>query len=219
MTLDLGNSIDEELNTRALAICDYLKHRPLAGMIDIIVGYSSVSVFYDPATCNRAAISGTLLEAWRETGETPPRHAPAPEAGRYLRIPVCYEGEYAPDLEGVAREKGLTPNEVIALHCSIAYRVYMIGFLPGFPYMGKIDPRIDMPRKTRPAPVIAGGVGIAGIQTGIYPLNSPGGWQIIGRTPVRLFDKDTDPPIHFRTGDRVEFYPVSITDFQTCKTL
>jgi inhibitor of KinA len=214
MTLDLGNSIDEELNTRALAICDYLKNSLFPGMIDIIVAYSSVSVFYDPASCNRADISRTLLEAWRQTGDIAP-----PEAGRYIRIPVCYEGEYAPDLEGVARGKGITRREVIDLHCSVAYRIYMIGFLPGFPYMGKIDPRIDTPRKARPAPVIAGGVGIAGIQTGIYPLNSPGGWQIIGRTPLRLFNKDADPPIRFRTGDRVEFYPVSITDFQTCKTL
>jgi inhibitor of KinA len=169
MTLDLGNCIDEELNTRALAICDYLKNRPFPGLIDIIVAYSSVSVFHDPASSNRAAISQTLLEAWRQTCEIAP-----PEAGRCIRVPVCYEGEYGPDLEGVAREKGLTPRDVIDLHCSIAYRIYMIGFLPGFPYMGKIDPRIDMPRKARPAPVIAGGVGIAGMQTGIYPLNSSG---------------------------------------------
>ena len=212
MTLDLGNCIDEKLNARALAICDNLRDHPLPGMIDIIVAYSSVSVFYDPASCGRKAISQTLLEAWRQTDG-----ATARETGRAFRIPVCYEGEYAPDLEGVAREKGLSPREVIDLHCSIAYRIYMIGFLPGFPYMGKIDPRLETARKTRPTPVAAGSVGIAGMQTGIYPLNSPGGWQIIGRTPVRLFDRESDPPIHLRTGDRVEFYPVSILEFQTSK--
>ena len=132
-----------------------------------------------------------------------------PSDGREVPIPVCYEGEYAPDLEAVARQKGLSPGEVIDLHCSIEYRIYMIGFLPGFPYMGKIDPRIEIPRKMRPVPVIAGGVGIAGMQTGIYPLNSPGGWQIIGRTPLHLFNRHADPPVALLTGDRVRFYPVS----------
>jgi inhibitor of KinA len=89
----------------------------------------------------------------------------------------------------------------------------MIGFLPGFPYLGKVDPRLEVPRKIRPVPVIAGGVGIAGLQTGIYSLNSPGGWQIIGRTPIRLFDRDADPPVLLRTGDRIRFYPVSSADF------
>jgi inhibitor of KinA len=219
LTLDLGNCIDEQLNTRALAICDWLGAHPLDGIIDRIVAYSSVSVFYDPTQVyDRTALSEWLLEAWRHTATAPPssdrREVPLP--GReVVPIPVCYEGEYAPDLEAVAREKGLLPGEVIDLHCSVEYRIYMIGFLPGFPYMGKIDPRIEIPRKMRPVPVIAGGVGIAGSQTGIYPLNSPGGWQIIGRTPLRLFSLHTDPPILLRAGDRVRFYPVSTAEFLT----
>jgi inhibitor of KinA len=148
------------------------------------------------------------MEGWRQTTATPPQ-----SEGRDIRIPVCYEGEYAPDLEAVARDKGLSRKEVIDLHCSIPYRIYMIGFLPGFPYLGKIDPRLEIPRKVRPVPVIAGGVGIAGLQTGIYPQNSPGGWQIIGRTPIRLFDREADPPVMLLTGDQVVFYPVSTADF------
>jgi inhibitor of KinA len=127
---------------------------------------------------------------------------------------VCYEGAYAPDLEDVARQQGLSVREVIELHCAGVYRVYMIGFLPGFPYLGAVDQRLEVPRKPRPVPVAAGGVGIAGKQTGIYPLNSPGGWSIIGRTPVRLFDSQTDPPVRLQTGDRVEFYPIPTEEFR-----
>ncbi|HLX65523.1 MAG TPA: carboxyltransferase domain-containing protein, partial [Puia sp.] len=104
-------------------------------------------------------------------------------------------------------------------HCFPEYRIYMIGFLPGFPYMGKTDHRLKVRRKMRPVPVIAGGVGIAGTQTGIYPFNSPGGWQIIGRTPVHLFDRNTDPPILLRTGDRVRFNPVSTAEFRSFSLL
>ena len=205
----MGNCIDEQLNTRALAIYDWLGVHRFEGIIDRIAAYSSVSVFFDPTLVDdRTAISEWLLEAWRQTAAI----SVEPER-REVRIPVCYEGEYAPDLEAVARQKGLSSREVIALHCSIPYRIYMIGFLPGFPYLGKVDPRLEVPRKIRPVPVIAGGVGIAGLQTGIYSLNSPGGWQIIGRTPIRLFDRDADPPVLLRTGDRIRFYPVSSADF------
>jgi inhibitor of KinA len=209
MTLDLGNCIDQQLNSRMLAIYDWLGEHPLKGIIDRIVAYSSVSVFYDPtATYDRTAVTEWLLEAWQRTDNPPDR-----TDGREVRIPVCYEGEYAPDLGEVARQKGLSPAELIDIHSSPEYRIYMIGFLPGFPYMGKVDPRLDVPRKIRPVPVIAGGVGIAGLQTGVYPFNSPGGWQIIGRTPLRLFDRFTCPPILLRTGDRVRFYPVSAAEF------
>jgi inhibitor of KinA len=210
LTLDLGNYIDEQLNTRVLAIDNWLGGHLIPGVIDRIVAYSSVSVFFDPTRVwDRAAISDWLMEGWRQTAVTASR-----TDSRTFRLPVCYEGEYAPDLEGVARHKGLAVEELIALHCSVDYLIYMIGFLPGFPYMGKIDPRLEIPRKPRPVPVLAGSVGIAGMQTGVYPLNSPGGWQIIGRTPMRLFDRDADPPVVLRTGDRVRFYPVSITEFR-----
>ena len=209
LTLDLGNCIDEQLNTQALAIYEWLGVHPMEGIIDRLVAYSSVTVFYDPTQIyDRTSISEWLLQAWQDTIATPRR----PD-GRLVQIPVCYEKEYAPDLEAVAREKGLSPAEVIDIHCSVDYLIYMIGFLPGFPYMGKIDPRLETSRKMRPVPVLAGGVGIAGMQTGIYPLNSPGGWQIIGSTPVRLFDRNTDPPILLYTGDRVRFYPVSAAEF------
>jgi inhibitor of KinA len=213
ITIDLGNCIDEQLNRRALALFDWLQVRRFPGIIDIIVAYSSVSVFYDlPEIQHTTFLRDWLQKAWDETEGIEGSNGLLRE-GRLLRIPVCYEREYAPDLEWVARQKELSCEELVALHSSGTYRVYMVGFLPGFPYMGKIADRLEIVRKDRPVPVIAGGVGIAGMQTGIYQLNSPGGWQIIGRTPVRLFDRHKDVPVLMRTGDSVQFYPVAKSEF------
>lgn len=217
ITIDLGNCIDEQLNRRALALYDWLQSRRFPGIKDIIVAYSSVSVFYDlPEIQHSDFLRDWLRKAWEETEWVGGSDGLPPE-GRLLRVPVCYEREYAPDLEWVARQKGLSCDELVALHCSATYRVYMVGFLPGFPYMGKIADRLEVARKDRPVPVLAGGVGIAGMQTGIYPLNSPGGWQIIGRTPVKLFDRHKDVPVLMRAGDLVRFYPVAKSDFQDWK--
>jgi inhibitor of KinA len=230
ITIDLGNSIDEQLNRQALAIHDWLQAHRFPGLVDIIIAYSSVSVLYDPAivraskaNCPGGAygwLRGLLEQAGKERtreGAADTRSASSVVGnavkGHSFRIPVCYGGEYGPDLEWVARQKELPAEGVIRIHHSCSYRIYMVGFLPGFPYMGKIDSRLEVPRKDRPVPVMGGGVGIAGIQTGIYPLSSPGGWQIIGRTPMRLFDWQTDPPIRFQCGDDVAFYPISREEF------
>jgi inhibitor of KinA len=223
ITIDLGNSIDEQLNREALAIHDWLQAHRFSGLVDIIIAYSSVSVFYDPAVVRVSKgghpngvygwVEGLLEQAGKEILSA----RSVAGDGHSFRIPVCYDGEYGPDLDWVAKQKGLSREDVIRLHHSGHYRIYMVGFLPGFPYMGKIDSRLEIPRKDRPVPVIAGGVGIAGIQTGIYPLGSPGGWQIIGRTPVRLFDWQADPPIRFQSGDQVEFYPISRQEFMEWK--
>jgi inhibitor of KinA len=218
ITIDLGNHIDKQLNTKALALHDWLQAHRFPGVIDIIVAYSSVSVFYDPLVVRSGTsdcpdgvfycLKKLLEQAWEST------IAPgAPPSGHSFRIPVCYEEEYGPDLPWVAREKGLTREEVIRLHSSCIYHVYMIGFLPGFPYLGRTDPRLEVPRKTQPVPVTAGGVGITGSQTGIYPLNSPGGWQIIGRTPLKLFNPEADPPVRLQAGDQIQFYPISGSAF------
>jgi inhibitor of KinA len=197
------------------------------GFLDIIVAYSSVSIYYDPTVvrCSKLnnsngvyyGLEGLLIRAWEETDEmtdeTGEGQQTSEAKGHFFRIPVCYEREYAPDLEGVAKEKGLSQEEVVGLHTSVIYRVYMVGFLPGFPYMGRTDARLEIGRKKQPVSVKPGGIGIVGVQTGIYPLNSPGGWQIIGRTPMPLFNLHEDPPIRLQAGDRVEFYPVSKKEF------
>ncbi len=227
ITLDLGNCIEEQLNRRALAVHDWLQAHRIPGFLDIIVAYSSVSIYYDPTVVRLSKLNNSngvyygleelLIQAWEATDEMADKVVEGQESpgaeGHFFRIPVCYEGEYAPDLEGVAQEKGLSKDEVIGLHTSVIYRVYMVGFLPGFPYMGRTDARLEIGRKKVPVSVGAGGVGIAGIQTGIYPLNSPGGWHIIGRTPMPLFNRQEDPPIRIQAGDSVQFYPVSKKEF------
>ena len=219
ITIDLGNCIDEQLNRQALALYDWLEAHRFPGVLDIIVAYSSISVFFDPLVVRASGVAGLdpvsewvgswLERGWRQSGER------EPEADRaILPIPVCYEGEYAPDLDLIVREKGLSSQEVVAIHSNAVYQVYMVGFLPGFSYMGIVDERIQMARKLQPVPVVAGAVGVAGMQTGIYPLNSPGGWQIIGRTPMRFFDAAENPPVRLKTGDRVRFCPISIAEFR-----
>jgi len=220
VTLDIGHLIDEQLNEKAIAISAWLWEHTFPGLLDIIVAYSSVTIFYDPVETGKKQPAkedsvykyvGRLLEEAYAAVGTPVPLAPT---GEPIRIPVCYGESYGPDLEELARVKSMTHEDIIRLHCSAIYRVYMLGFLPGFPYLGTVDPRLETGRKQRPVPVSAGGVGIAGNQTGIYPVNSPGGWQIIGRTPVKLFDPSTTPPVKLSIGDRVQFYPVSPAEFR-----
>jgi inhibitor of KinA len=219
ITIDLGNCIDDQLNRHALALYDWLEAHRFPGVQDIIVAYSSVSVLYDPLVVRARGIAGVdtasewvgnwLVQAWREAGT---RGTEA--VGAIVSIPVCYEGEYAPDLDWVARQKGLSEADVVSIHSKGIYRVYMVGFLPGFSYMGILDKQLQLARKPQPVQVVAGGVGIAGLQTGIYPLSSPGGWQIIERTPMRFFDAAEDPPIRLKTGDHVRFCPISAAEFR-----
>ena len=221
ITLDLGHFIDEQLNRKVLAISAWMQEHSFPGMLDIIVAYSSVTVFYDPViTGGRAPVGedgiykyveGLLEEAWEVTDDPEPLSS----EGAPVRIPVCYGGPYGPDLEELTRVKNLSREDIVQLHCSTIYRVYMLGFLPGFPYLGRVDPRLETGRKQRPVSVAAGGVGIAGNQTGIYPVNSPGGWQIIGRTPLKLFDPAATPPVKLSIGDQVQFYPVSPEEFRS----
>lgn len=217
VTIDYGNTISETLNEKVLNIQQWLHNHHFEGLKDIVTAYSSVTLVYDPFIVKKSnPVHGTVAE-W----VTALLQKAAAQAGeqfiadqRVVRIPVCYEGVYAPDLEELAVRSALTVAEVIRLHSERVYRVYMIGFLPGFSYMGEVDPRIAAARKQQAAPVVAGSVGIAGIQTGIYPLNSPGGWHIIGRTPVKMFDRMNKVPARLQAGDCVQFYAISPAAFE-----
>ncbi|HEY4111774.1 5-oxoprolinase subunit PxpB [Puia sp.] len=223
ITIDLGNTIDEQLNVKALAIHNWLDTHPFPGRQDIIMAYSSVTMLYDPTELAASGIPGAagayewleglLHRAWQETDAAGVLKDWLGE-GRVVDIPVCYDAGFAPDMQWVATQKGLSPEEVIALHTGEVYRVYMLGFLPGFPYLGKLDQRLQISRKPAPVPVAGGGVGIAGMQTGIYSLNSPGGWQIIGRTPMSLFDRDNSPPVRLQAGDKVRFHAISAKEYR-----
>jgi inhibitor of KinA len=131
------------------------------------------------------------------------------------RIPVCYDEQFGIDLQTISLAKDCSIDRIIELHLAKVYRVYMLGFLPGFAYLGELEPTLIMPRKENPVPVIAGSVGIASNQTGIYPLNSPGGWQIVGRTPVKLFHPAAVNPVILQAGDEIQFYRITLHQFET----
>lgn len=213
LLVQLGNRINDSLSNRVLQL--YVQLRSLGPLVlDVVPAYSSIAVYYNVLALHTAG--KTAFEAIKEKIQSllNSESVTIETTDRLHRIPVCYEPVFALDLAELARAKELTEEEVIQLHKATIYRVYMIGFLPGFPYMGTVDSRIAMPRKSSPRiNIAAGSVGIAGAQTGIYPLASPGGWNIVGRTPVRLFDKERNKPVLLQPGDRVQFYSITEDEF------
>jgi KipI family sensor histidine kinase inhibitor len=200
VVLALEEAIDPAINERALAIARRVEASRFSGVLDVVPTYHTVGVFFDPLVAAVEELSAALVEAAGEPARAEP--------GRLLEVPVRYGGQVGPDLDAVAALAGLSANEVIERHSRTEYRVYMLGFLPGFAYMGIVDDRIAVPRHPSPRlRVPAGSVGIAGRQTGVYPVDSPGGWQIIGRTSVRTFDPTRSQPSFFAPGDRVRFVP------------
>lgn len=217
LTIDLGSTITEAFNRKVLAMQEWLKLHRFEGLNDVIPAYSSLTVVYDPVVVKRkyqpsATVSDWVREqleqAYRESGDG------QPENGAIITIPVCYDLSTGMDLAALAKHKKKTVEEIIQLHTSVHYRVYMIGFLPGFPYLAEVNPLLAMPRKARPVTVQPGSVGIAGAQTGIYTLASPGGWHIIGRTPIKLFDPASPQVIKLKAGDTVRFYPISLDELK-----
>ncbi|HSL23242.1 MAG TPA: 5-oxoprolinase subunit PxpB [Vicinamibacterales bacterium] len=198
--LRLGDTIDPAINARALRIAALVRERGPAGVRDVVVGYASVTVFFDPLQAERGEVEQILRRAEREAGGDT-RVTP-----RRVTIPVTYGGDAGPDLPEVARFANLSEDAAVALHAGREYRVFMLGFLPGFPYMGLVDERIAMPRRDAPRLVVpAGSVGVAGRQTGVYPLKSPGGWRLIGRTDTVMFDASRETPAFLQAGDLVRF--------------
>jgi KipI family sensor histidine kinase inhibitor len=192
---ELGTRLDTALNTRAIAPANALKRR--RDVRQAVAGYASVTVHFDPDQTTHDALAAAIQ---RLASKRPPMAEP----GRLHRIPVVYDG---PDLEAVAAVLGLIPAQVAAIHSKPIYRVFLVGFVPGWAYLGPLPEELELPRRHVPrTQVPAGSVAIAGRQSGIYPLPTPGGWHLIGRTPVKLFLPDADPPCLFRAGDRVKFF-------------
>lgn len=215
-TIDFGNYIREALNKKVMAMQFWLQRHPFEGLKDIIIAYSSLSVIYDATQVkNRYKPERTVFDFIRHRLTEAYENSAIIERDTIIkRIPVCYDSSVALDLAFVAREKQLPVEDIIRLHMSKVYRVYMIGFQPGFPYMASIDDRLTIPRKEKPrAFVPSGSVGLAGSQTGIYPVDSPGGWQIIGRTPMKLFNKFKANTLIIKPGDRVQFYEINLKEF------
>jgi KipI family sensor histidine kinase inhibitor len=208
LIVEFDERIDPEINARAIALAESVQSAALAGVRDVVPTYRSVAVFFDPLRTNYDALVDCLeREAARE--------GPAASADREpIRVPVCYGGDLGPDIAAVAAFGGIREDDVVRLHTAATYRVFMLGFVPGFAYMGLVDPRIAAPRQSTPrVRVPLGSVGIAGVQTGIYPAESPGGWQLIGRTALKPFDPSRAEPFLMKAGDLVKFHAVDRAEY------
>lgn len=210
LTVEFGNVISPELNQKAIALAERIESLSFPGFIETVPAYASTTIFYDVVKVRRAfpelptafeAVKKIVLEQSVDLSGSSSANS------RLIDIPVKFDRYYEFDLEFVANEHEMSLEEVIATFTSTTYRVYMLGFLPGFSYMGEVDERIATPRKETPRTLVPkGSVGIAGRQTGIYSLASPGGWQIIGQTDAEMFTPDGDRPCPLQPGDRVRFY-------------
>lgn len=210
--IQCGDQLSDPVQRRVMSVCALLEKSTLPAMIEWVPSYTSVTVFYDPFISSYPQLSKILLQQLNQMKESV-QYKP-----RTVTIPVCYGGEWGPDLDYVASEHGLTPEDVIAIHTSGDYLVHMIGFAPGFPYLGGLSEQIATPRRATPRlRVEAGTVGIGGKQTGIYPVDTPGGWQCIGQTPLRLFRPEENIPSLLVAGDRVRFKQITMQDYLALK--
>jgi KipI family sensor histidine kinase inhibitor len=201
--VQFGGEINPDINRQVHDFDKSLHDKNINAVVDTIPGYKSLMIQYDPMQISTENLETKLLEIKNDSSEQIPRKK------TIVNIPVLYQGKYAPDLEFVAKHNNLKTEEVIRIHSETEYLVYMIGFTPGFPYLGGLPSRLSTPRMSTPRLKIEkGSVGIAETQTGIYPASSPGGWRIIGRTPLLLFDTHNDPPSILSAGNYIRFYPI-----------
>ncbi|HET9664034.1 MAG TPA: 5-oxoprolinase subunit PxpB [Burkholderiales bacterium] len=207
IVVEFGDRIDRELNQRVLRLNTAVRAARIPGVVETLPTFRSLMVHYDPLLTQCATLI-TIIERLLDAGTDDARPA------KVWRIPACYEGRHAPDLDEVARRSTLSPAEVVRLHSITQYQVYMIGFSPGFPYMGDVPEPLALPRRTDPrVRVPAGSIAIAAGMTSIYPLESPGGWHLIGATPARLFDLSWTQPALLAPGDSVCFEPIGSREF------
>lgn len=208
VTVEFGNEIESALNERVIAFADRVRAQAWEGMRDVVPTYRSVTIHVDPQYLDVSSLTDRLLRL----SHTVPHSSTS--SGRQHRIPVLYGGEWGPDLEDVAAFAKISVPDAIRLHASVPYRVYMLGFSPGFPYLGSVPEPLAMPRLVTPRTTVpAGSVGIAGSQTGIYPTSTPGGWRLIGRTPLNLYRPSSSKPFLLKPGETVRFEPIGPEEF------
>ena len=214
LIVEFADRIDPFINGTAIALAQAIRAAAVSGVRDVAPTYRSVAVHFDPLHTDHNALVKTIEHEASTivAGDPYGGQPPVPQAP--IRVPVCYAGECAPDLAAVAAFGGISEAETVRMHTSRTYRVFMLGFSPGFTYMGSVDGRIAVPRRAVPRVLVpAGSVGIAGVQTGIYPAQTPGGWQIVGRTPVKPFDLTRREPFLFKPGDAVQFYEIEPSEY------
>ncbi|MFE8699530.1 5-oxoprolinase subunit PxpB [Cytobacillus sp. FJAT-54145] len=211
--IQFGEEITKEANYFVHDAAKRIQLNPFQGYIELVPAFHTLTVHYDPVLVQSNMPYLYVIQEIKKRLEG--KIDNLKRNGKMVKIPVCYEHEFAPDIDIVAKHNGLTKKEVIHLHTKNIYDVYFLGFSPGFPFLGGMDKNLSTPRKDSPRLKIpAGSVGIAGMQTGIYPIETPGGWQIIGRTPVTLFDAKLSPPSRIVAGDQVQFFEITKNDFK-----
>jgi KipI family sensor histidine kinase inhibitor len=207
LTVELGDRVDLGVNALVLDLAYKVKAAAVAGIVELVPTFRSLTIHYDPLIVAQSDIEARLRPLLSGL-------SPAGSTGRLWRIPVCYHESVAPDLAEVAGRTGLGMERVVELHSRPTYHVYMVGFLPGYPYLGELPGELVLPRRESPRTAVpAGAVAIATTLTAIYPLESPGGWHLIGRTPAPLWDGARDPPVLLAPGDKVRFQPIPLGDY------
>lgn len=215
LSIEFGDAIDPEINARVMALFAALEaaraEGALPGLSETVPSFRALAVHYDPLRISRdeitAALAPYVLSAEAEA-----------RVGRTWVLPACYGGDHGPDLADVAARAGIAPDEVVALHTGAGFRVYILGFVPGFAYLGGVPEAIRLPRRTDPRTAVpAGSVAIAGEMSGVYPLESPGGWHLLGRCPVPMFDPRQDPPVFLKPGDRIRFQAIDAETYAAIK--
>lgn len=211
LVVEFGTIVDPAINRRVMRLGEAIRAAGIAGVVDLVPTFRSLMVHYDPVAVPRRALEERVRALLGDTGGEA-------VAGRLWRIPTLYGGAYGPDLEEIAEHTGLSVDAVIETHASVEYEVYMMGFLPGLPYLGILPDVLALPRRTEPrVRVPAGSVAMATNLTNVYPSESPGGWHILGRTPVELFDLRRAVPILLQAGDRIRFEPIDETRFRAIR--
>ena len=208
ITIEFSKEISEATNMQVIAMQHAVESSPIKGFMGAVPAYGSLTVYFNDQ------VSTTTVRAWLSDLSAQVSNTSLATEGKQISIPVCYDPSLGTDLDWVAAHLNRSMEDIVALHTSIEYRVYMIGFIPGFPYMGTLPTALEVPRKQTPSMKIpAGSVAIAGKQTGIYPAEVPGGWQVIGRTPLKMFDPSTIPCSFLNAGDIVQFKPITLEMF------
>ena len=208
LLVEYGDTINLSVNCKVRSMAIVVKEKALAGVLEIIPTYLSILIIYDPLITNPSALQQALMIMEDRLHE---RDIPQQQT---IEIPVCYGEEFGPDIQFVAKHNSMTEDDVVRIHSESVYQIYMIGFTPGFPFLGGLSKKLYTPRLETPRSLVpAGSVGIANEQTGIYPIDSPGGWQLIGRTPITLFAPEKPNPFLYQTGDRIKFKPVSTEEY------
>jgi KipI family sensor histidine kinase inhibitor len=207
LAVELGDRVDRRVSALVLALASRVKAAGLAGIVEIVPTFRSLMIHYDPLTMPQSELTARLtpLLSGLDAGDSP---------GRLWRLPVCYHESLAPDLAEVAARTGLSPTEVVERHSGVTYHVYMVGFLPGYPYLGDLPPELALPRRDNPRTAVpAGSVAIATTLTAVYALESPGGWHLIGRTPLWMFDQRREQPVFLAPGDSLSFQRIDRKSF------